>query len=353
MKTNTLFRTVCLTIILTFAFIGVAFAGAVIRRDSSSDERKNTPSVSSRTEHPSESRSSNSKPDKSSERDRTTRESDKSPKTTMKDRTIDATPSYKQSDSKSRDNDRYNDRNNSMKDNSKYDRVGERYSEKSDDRSSRKSYRSPSYRSGRYYYNHGWPYSRGYSLTYGYWAFEYDHGYSLPSAYYYYGYFPYVSYGRVVIVKRPVVTYVEIPIIISERKSGSGYYLDKGSPYSIDAVLYDIQKAWISSEPSLLLRYVKSNINIDVLLDGKYSHSLSAEDYRDMTYDAVDATRTVDFDFEAIRSRGDDRMVAYGKHRFYTLDGSLKTVYISYEFERRGSDWIISEVGSSPKRYGY
>ncbi|MEN6520226.1 MAG: hypothetical protein ABFD46_03615 [Armatimonadota bacterium] len=347
MNARSLSKTVSLTIILAFTLVSIAGAGPVIRRDTSSEDRKEKPSVS-RTEHPSDTRSNSSKTEKSYG---TTKESGSSSKATMKDRTIDATPSYKQSNS-GRKYDNRSDSN--RKDNYKYDRVGERYSDDRDDHDNKRSHRPPTYNNGHYYYDHGWPYHYDHPLTYGYWVFDYDCGRSLPSAYYYYGYFPYVSCGRVIIIKRPSVTYVEVPIVIHKNSSDSGYYLERGSSvYSIDNVLYDIEKAWKTSEPSLLLKCVRNNTDIDVLLDGKYSYSLSADDYREMTYDAIDATKTVDFDFESVKSRGDDRVVAYGVHKFYALDGSLKTVYINYEFERRDGNWLLIEVGSSPKRYGY
>ncbi|MEN6371435.1 MAG: hypothetical protein ABFD64_05415 [Armatimonadota bacterium] len=351
MSAKSLFKTVSLTIILIFTLVSVAGAGAIIRRDKSDESRKEKPNVS-RTEHPSETRSNSSKQEKSYG---TTKESGSSPRATMKDRNIDATPSYRQSNDRTWESgkkyDSHSDSN--WKDSHKYDRVGERYSNDRNDHDYGRSQRPPSYHNGRYYYDHGWPYHYDYPLTYGYWAFDYDYGNSLPSVYYYYGYFPYVSCGRVIIVKRPHVTYVEVPIVIHEKSSDTGYYLEKSAGYSIDDVLYDVERAWKTDEPSLLLRYVRSNTDIDVLLDSKYSYSLSAEDYRDMTSDAVNTTKTVDFDFESVKSRGDNRVVAYGIHKFYALDGSLKTVYISYEFERHDGNWDLTEVGSSPRRYGY
>jgi hypothetical protein len=150
------------------------------------------------------------------------------------------------------------------------------------------------------------------------------------------------------------VTYVEIPIYVREKSYySSGYYLDNRGYSSVDYVLADIRDAWELRDPGLLIRYIRNDTKIDVMLDGDYAYTISAGDYIDMTRDAIASTETIDYELDAVYSRGNNKVVVYGKHKFYDLDDNSKTVYVSYELERYGGGWVITQVGSSLKRFGY
>lgn len=360
MKRSELIKTISLTIILVFAISSVAGAGAVIRRGDSGSkgsDKQEKPKVARPAERPASPPARSSEPrdngNSKTYKPSTPARPSGSSGATMRDRVPDATPSYRPSNNRAGNDKNYDRRPDSSRDDSKYGRVGERYDPNRGKYDQPRSYRPPTYRSGYYYYDHGWPYRSNYPLHYAHWVFDRAPNYTRPSAYYYYGYFPYIPSARVIIVRRPAVTYIEIPIVIKDRRSDEGYYLDDRAPSSIDAALSNIRRAWTNRYPDLLLRHVKTSTTIDVLIDGEYSYSLSSADYRDMTRDAIRTTRTIDFTFDSIRGRGDDRVIAYGRHRFYTLDSAIKTVYISYELERRGGEWVLTEVGSSLAGYGY
>ncbi len=269
---------------------------------------------------------------------------------TMRNKSIDATPTYRPSN-----NNRYSDTDNRssyyrLHRNEPADRKYTRIDEREDNNRSRVSYHPPVHRGGYYYYDSGWVHHYDYPLRYGFWYFDYVPDHCYRSAYFYYGYFPYIPAARIIIVRRPVVAYVEIPIVIHKDYYETGYYLEDPYANSVDRVLGDIRRAWMSNDPDLLLQYVSYNNTIDVLLEGKYAYSINAEDYMDMTSDAVKSTETSDFEYISVRKRGDDRIVAYARHRFYNLNDELQTVYVSYELERHGREWIITEVGSSPRQ---
>jgi len=274
---------------------------------------------------------------------------------TMRDRTIDATPSYTRPD---RDRSSANDRSrnsgyagrNRGSDDSKFRRVGERPRY---DSGRVVSYRPPRHSGGFYYYDCGWPAYRNVPLRYGYWYFEAVPHYTLRSVYCYYDYFPFIPVARVIIIHRPVIAYVEVPIVIHEEVyETDDYYLEARGTNSLDHALSDIRSAWKLGDSDLLLRHVRSDIRIDVLLDRSYAYSVNSDDYEDMTRDAVRSTDTTDFDWYSVRGRGDDRVIAYAKHKFYNPSGERKVVYVSYLLERRGGEWVITEVGSSLKRLG-
>ncbi len=217
------------------------------------------------------------------------------------------------------------------------------------------TYSSPNYRThrtGSYSrYSEGWPSVHNFPCNYGHWTFSNGSG-SRRSMYYHYGYFPYISSSSVSVQSYTASPYVEVSVVLSTVNSGGGYYLTRPATDTIESAVADIRFAWIDQSPDQLLRHVRTGDKIDVLLDGSYSYTVSADDYIAMTQDAINATQTVDFTLESLRKRGDDKYILYGKHLFYGPNGDLSVAYVSYLIEKRAGVWAITEVGSSQTRIG-
>lgn len=202
-----------------------------------------------------------------------------------------------------------------------------------------KHYKPPVYKSGRYYYSSGYL-SR--PCYYGHWTFSYYPDYSRKSCYYHYGIFPYVSISRVVVTSYPQVVYVGEPIYIS-----GGYYLEKSRYEALDEALADIRGAWLGGRFDLIERHVRPCERIAIFLDGRYDYSVEGNDYLQMTHDAVEDLQTSSFVWDNIRKRSDGTVTAFATHRFYESDSYTNTVYVSYTLKKIGSEYYITEVGSS------
>lgn len=329
-----------LAVALAFAVVSSVDAEAVLRRGDDQTGKSDRTEASRRSESRTKERSRSYRPAE------TTRPANPNVSQDRSRRVPDATSTYRPQDRRYRPDDRRTYDYRYRRDDGKFNRVEEkdRYRHNYP-----KTYRPPRYYRGHYYY-YDTPFFYDRPLRYGHWVFSYIPNYSYRSAYYYYGYFPYIPVARVIIVRRPVIAYVERPIVIKEtHRYDEGYYLD-GPRSSFDAALFDIRAAWLRDDPELLLRHVRKDVRIDVLLDGDYSYSTSGEDYREMTLDAIAGTKTIDFELDSIRSRGNDRVIAYGRHTFISRNGARNTVYVSCLLERIEGDWVITEVGSSPKR---
>ena len=226
-------------------------------------------------------------------------------------------------------NDRNNDRN---------------YWRDNDNRRSRNKarieHRVPVYREGRYYY----PSRPDYRPSrYGYWGFDINDPEYCRSIYFYYGYFPYVNRIRIVDTPYYDVSYYSgnIPIYSDD------YYLSARSRNAFDQTLADIRNSWIKDRPDLFEKYVKTDQVIAVMLDGKYNYSVGADDYIQMTSDAVDQIGTISFTWDRVRQRTNGDYTAYGKHVYNDSDGNAKTVYVTYTLRMIEGDYKIVEVGSS------
>ena len=202
------------------------------------------------------------------------------------------------------------------------------------------TYRPPTYRQGFYYY----------PVTYynepcyfGYWSSVYAPGFSYRSVYYSFGLFPFFQVTRIVTRPYTVVNYVSEPLYVSS-------YIEPTAKYSrFDETLADIRSGWISGRYDLIERHVRDDRDIAILLDGKYDYSIVGEDYLAMTRDALGDLDTSGFVWSKVRERGDGMVTAFGEHSFYSGD-RIRTVYVSYTFQKVGSSYYIVEVGSSEFR---
>lgn len=181
----------------------------------------------------------------------------------------------------------------------------------------------------------------GFGLDYGYWGFGGCGAYCTYSPFYYYG-FPYVYAPRVVVEEVPTYTYVPVPAY-----QYGGYYMGQGEYSGLDAALNDIQTAWTQGQPDLMLKHIDSSTQIAIYLDGNYSYSMQGSDYANMVRDAIGHIRTISLTFDNVEQRSDGAYTATGVHRFYDLDGTQKSVDVSFTLAQQGGRWVIVSAGST------
>ena len=187
---------------------------------------------------------------------------------------------------------------------------------------------------GLYYY----PYYFTDTLSIGYNAY--------PSPYFYYGYVPlYVPSTRVVVVDRPVV--IDSGSYVADDTEA--YYLNRSAAQPLDTALDEIRRAWVLGDIDLLLRHVRSDQEVHVYLKGDYVYSLPAEDYRDLTQDAMKNSITTGFRWINIDRRSNDEVQARAEHTFTDNDGERRTVFATYTLVRIHGAWWVAEVGSSDR----
>jgi hypothetical protein len=210
------------------------------------------------------------------------------------------------------------------------------------------------------YRRHYWDIDRfhSYPWSFRYYVYDYRPLYSYPSLYcFYYDFFPPYIYGHRAYYIPLVVRhyrYVDVPLIILSYNSynwDGDYYLWDSSQRSLSDALRDIRRAWERNDIDLLMDHVRRGSRIAVYIRDEYAYSVDSQDYYDMTRDAMSVIRTRSFELDRIRRRDNAEVVAYGRHSYSDQEDSSKTVYVSYTLERRGSEWYITEVGSSSSRW--
>jgi len=193
----------------------------------------------------------------------------------------------------------------------------------------------------------------GYSVNYFYYPYYCEApivtGYTVfPSLYFYYGTVPRYVYGpRIIVLERP--TYIIEREVRVLEDDVDYYYLSPEVRTSLKETLQDIKEAWEYGDFDLLLRHVRAEGKIHVYIRGKYSYSLTTEDYRDMTKDAIEHTDTKSFEWVKTENVSDSEVVAKAKHVFLDKDGNRRTVYASYRLVKERGVWWIVGVGTSNK----
>ncbi|NUL81572.1 MAG: hypothetical protein HUU60_02470 [Armatimonadetes bacterium] len=190
-------------------------------------------------------------------------------------------------------------------------------------------------------------YWRSKNWDYGYYCWEPVVQRVCYTPYWYYITTPaFIPYWRVVIFDRPLYVILETPFVIS-----SGYYLERParqeSVYEI--MVGDVRRAWTLRDPDYLERYVRPNSYVSIFLDGQYAYSLPAEDYLNMTQDALRSVRTSRLTFEKTFKRGNDQFVMYGTHDYVDEQGNTRRVYVMYAFQQDGRSWYLIDAGSSDR----
>lgn len=188
------------------------------------------------------------------------------------------------------------------------------------------------------------------NLRFGY---QYYHVYPDPyrvvyAPYWYYDPCPpfVVLYRVVYLPPRPHTVLVEVPIFVE-----TPYYLERRPRDSQQQLLSDLRAAWMLRDPSYLTRYIRPDSYIAIFLDGQYAYSLPAQDYIDMTRDAIRAVRTEQIRFYRTTRRGETQLVVRGEHHYIDdATGVRRLVYIQYTFEQVDGRWYLIEAGSSANR---
>ena len=163
------------------------------------------------------------------------------------------------------------------------------------------------------------------------------------SPWYYYPCLPaYVAAPRVIIVDQYPSTnwsgedYNWQPAQTEERSSS---LLD----YSVD----DIVNAFQEDDHKAIDRLIPQDGNVNIYVDGKYSYSLSSNDFYDTYVDGIESTKTDHYEIVDVKSNADGTAKVTAKHIYTDPWGKRAFVYHTYFLAKEGSQYVIREFGTS------
>ncbi|HTQ10481.1 MAG TPA: hypothetical protein VMI31_10445, partial [Fimbriimonadaceae bacterium] len=170
---------------------------------------------------------------------------------------------------------------------------------------------------------------------------------------------PYISASECHVFP-PAVAFIDLPVYSGTLCNGfddmgaENYLndpnLDRDHPglaNALDALTETFQDGNIDGLVSL----VDPNMSIAIYMRGRYRYSLSANDYLDLTRDAIQSTQTVEFSLTYLHQRAPDVFSLSGRHTYRDENGNVQTMWVSFVLQDIGGEWTLTQAGYAPARY--
>lgn len=174
------------------------------------------------------------------------------------------------------------------------------------------------------------------------------------SPWYYYPNLPgYVGRNRVRTWTIPGIAFIGYPYEWVNPGYNNGGNWNNGwgnSRYNdVDYAVDDLQNAFEEGDRRAAARLVPRRSDVGIFVDGKYSYSLSADDFCDLLLDNIQNTRTRRYAIERVwRSNDGARVIA--RHEFEDPWGQRCTVWHNVIFQYERNQLVIREFGVSNYR---
>jgi len=108
--------------------------------------------------------------------------------------------------------------------------------------------------------------------------------------------------------------------------------------------LGDIEQGWEEEDLGYLVRYLNDDTLIRVYRDGDLNFSMTTREFRALTLQAFEDTRTLRFRFTRIRRVANDEVRADAEHSFVGPDGRTREADLTYVLERMGGRWYVRGI---------
>jgi len=155
----------------------------------------------------------------------------------------------------------------------------------------------------------------------------------------------------------PSVVFIDEPIY--NGNSWSGYQnvdsdniindpnLDQNEP-GLNNALNEIAETFQGGNIDGIVSLINPNLRVAIFLKGQYQYSMQANDYIDLTRDAIQSTQTVEFSLDYLHQRSATVFCASGHQTYLDKQGRQRTVYVSYVLQDIGGLWTLTQVETSP-----
>jgi hypothetical protein len=125
--------------------------------------------------------------------------------------------------------------------------------------------------------------------------------------------------------------------------------LDSDEPGLVNAI-NEINETFQNGNVDALVSLIDPNMSVAVYLRGHYKYSLAANDFVDLTRDAIQSTQTVQFTLNMLHQRAPNVFSVSGTNVYRDHSGNSRTVYVSYVLQDISGQWTLTQVGTAPDR---
>lgn len=123
--------------------------------------------------------------------------------------------------------------------------------------------------------------------------------------------------------------------------------LDQNEP-GLNNALDDLFETFQGGNIDGIVSVINPNMRIAIFERGQYQYSLSADDFTDMTRDAIQNTQNVEYSLDYLHQRSPTVFVVSGHQVYVDRNNNQRTVYLSYVLQDIGGLWTLSQVNTSP-----
>jgi hypothetical protein len=156
--------------------------------------------------------------------------------------------------------------------------------------------------------------------------------------------YPYYEGGSVIIIDRN--TWNDRP------RTWRGTYEYRQPAYgSLEEALVDIEATWMEGDAEFMMWHVDRDSSVDIYVDGRFSHSVTARQLYKLTAEAIGDLKTVDFHFAGVDRHGYTAK-ARALHTYIGPDRREHTAYLTYYLERLRERWIIDRIDIRRNAFG-
>ena len=205
------------------------------------------------------------------------------------------------------------------------------------------------------------PYFKHGHAHYGHYRDHYYRGgtYISPFGFYYGSGVPWLDSGYVNVYP-PAVSFVDAPIYDGENYTGWGPWdgdnwfshsdLEDQEPGLSNAV-DELNETFESGNIDALVSLIDPNVGIAIYERGQYQYSMNANDFVDLTRDAVRNINTVSFTLDQLHQKAPSAFCVSGQHQYTDSNGNTQTNYVSFVLQDIGGQWTLTQVDNSPGVY--
>jgi len=156
--------------------------------------------------------------------------------------------------------------------------------------------------------------------------------------------YPYYDQGTVVIIEKD--RWEDRP------HQWRGTYEYRRPAYgSLEEALVDIEATWIERDAEFLMWHVDPRGDVDIYLEGKYSHTLSPRQVYKLTAEAIHDLETVEFHFADVSKHGYTAR-ARARHEYIGPDRRAQVAYLTYYLEKVRERWVIDRIDIRSRSFG-
>jgi hypothetical protein len=167
---------------------------------------------------------------------------------------------------------------------------------------------------------------------------------------------PYIS-ASVCVQYPPSVTFIDEPVYDGSNCTGfsdaqdqnflDDQNLDQDEP-GLNNALNELSETFQGGNIDGLVALIDPNTRIAIYLRGQYQYSMDANNYVDLTRDAILSMTNVSFNLTYLHQRAPGVFSACGTQTYRDPSGGTRTVYVSYVLQDISGQWTLTQAGTAP-----